>query len=270
MQTETQLRDAKGEWRPSPLPVPSPLFNGPWKPLVILKHLWNVIWPYNLIYAAMAFVCWLYLTPSLETTAHFGIGWIAFLYLRNAALLLLVAGALHLRLYIKQAQGIRFKYSDKWLAANDRKFTFGNQTRDNIFWSLVSGCIVWTAYEALTLWAFSNHIIPYLDMRQHPIYAVLLTLAVVYFRYFHFYFIHRLIHWKPLYKLCHYLHHQEHQRGAVVRALDAPHRAHLLFLVRFLQLDRSVQPLPCHLQSAARRHQSCGRARRLPPDGRQR
>ena len=51
---------------------PQPLFNGPWKPLVILKHLWNVIWPYNLIYAAMAFVCWLYLTPSLETTAHFG------------------------------------------------------------------------------------------------------------------------------------------------------------------------------------------------------
>ena len=208
MQAEAQLRDAKGEWRPSPLPVPSPLFNGPWKPLVILKHLWNVIWPYNLIYAAMAFVCWLYLTPSLETTAHFGIGWIAFLYLRNVVLLLLVAGALHLRLYIKQAQGIRFKYTDKWLAANDRKFSFGNQTRDNIFWSLVSGCIVWTAYEALTLWAFSNHIIPYLDMRQYPIYAVLLTLAVVYFRYFHFYFIHRLIHWKPLYKLCHYLHHK--------------------------------------------------------------
>ena len=60
----------------------------------------------------------------------------------------------------------------------------------------------------MTLWAFSNQIIPYLDMRQHPIYAVLLTLAVVYFRYFHFYFIHRLIHWKPLYKICHSLHHR--------------------------------------------------------------
>ena len=105
MQTETQLRDAKGEWRPSPLPVPSPVFSGPWKPLVILKGLWGVIWPYNLIYAAMAFVCWLYLTPSLETTASFQIGWIALLYVRNAALLLLVAGALHLRLYIKQGPG---------------------------------------------------------------------------------------------------------------------------------------------------------------------
>ena len=175
---------------------------------MILKHLWGVIWPYNLIYIAMAFVCWLWLTPSLETTASFAIGWIAFLYLRNVVLLVLVAGALHLRLYIKRAQGTRFKYSDKWLAANDRKFTFGNQTRDNVFWSLVSGCIVWTAYEAVTLWAFSNQIIPYLDMRQYPIYAVLLTLAVIYFRYFHFYFVHRLIHWKPLYKLCHALHHR--------------------------------------------------------------
>ena len=117
--------------------------------------------------------------------------------------------ALHLRLYIKQAQGIQFKYSDT-LAGGQRsgELRSGNQTRDNVFWSLVSGCIVWTAYEAVTLWAFSNKIIPYLDMRQYPVYAVLLTIAVIYFRYFHFYFVHRLIHWKPLYKLCHYLHHK--------------------------------------------------------------
>ena len=270
MQTEAQIRDAKGEWRPSPLPVPSPLFNGPWKPLVILKHLWNVIWPYNLIYAAMAFVCWLYLTPSLETTAHFGIDWIALLYLRNVLLLVIVAGALHLRLYIKQAQGIRFKYTDKWLAANDRKFTFGNQTRDNVFWSLVSGCIIWTAYEAVTLWAFSNQIIPYLDMRQYPIYAVLLTLAVVYFRYFHFYFIHRLIHWKPLYKLGHSLHHRNINVGPWSGLSMHPIEHLFYFSCVFFNWIVPSSPLPCHLQSAARRHQSCGRAPRLPPNSRQR
>ena len=42
MQAEAQIRDAKGEWRPSPLPAPSPITNGPWKPAVILKHLWGV------------------------------------------------------------------------------------------------------------------------------------------------------------------------------------------------------------------------------------
>ncbi len=208
MQAEAQIRDAKGEWRPTPLPVPSPITNGPWKPLVILKHLWNVIWPYNFIYAAMAFVVWMWLTPSAETTARFRFDWIALIYLRNVALLVLVAGALHLRLYIQRGQGINFKYSDKWLAAKDKKFTFGNQTRDNVFWSVVSGCGIWTAYETVTLWMYSNNIIPSFDMRQHPVWAVLMTLFVIYFRYFHFYWVHRLIHWKPLYKPVHSLHHR--------------------------------------------------------------
>ncbi len=208
MTAEAQSRDAKGEWLPSPLPSPSPLFFGPWKPLGLLKHLWNVIWPYNLLYAAVAFVCWMYLTPSLETTTHFEFGWVAFLYLRNAGILTILAGGLHLRWYLYRAQELRFKYTDKWLETNNSKFLFNNQTLDNIFWSLGSGCIIWTGFEAVTLWAYSNHIIPYLDMREHPVYAALLTLGVVYLRYFNFYFIHRMIHWKPLYKICHYLHHK--------------------------------------------------------------
>ena len=106
MQAEAQLRDAKGEWRPSPLPVPSPITNGPWKPALLLKHLWNVIWPYNLLYAAMALACWLWLTPSLETTTRFRFDWIALLFVRNAALLIIVAGALHLRMYIRRSQGM--------------------------------------------------------------------------------------------------------------------------------------------------------------------
>lgn len=208
MQAEAQIRDAKGEWRPSPLPAPSPITNGPWKPAVLLKHLWNVLWPYNLIYAAMAFAVWLWLTPSATTTARFRVDWIALLFLRNAALLTVVAGALHLRMYIQRAQGVNFKYSDKWLATKDRKFTFGDQTRDNVFWSVVSGCGIWTAYEAVTLWLYSNGVIPMFDMRQHPVWAVVLTLGVIYFRYFHFYWVHRLIHWKPLYKPVHSLHHR--------------------------------------------------------------
>ena len=208
MTTESMNRDSKGEWLPNPLPQPSPIFFGPWKPLGLLKHLWNVIWPYNFIYAAMAFICWLYLTPSLETTKNFEFGWIAFLYIRNVVMLTLVAGALHLRYYTQRVQGQQFKYNSKWLATGDTKFLFNNQTLDNIFWSLTSGCLIWTAYEALTLWAYSHKFIPYLDMRQHPFITILLTLGVVYFRFFHFYFVHRLIHWKPLYKLCHYLHHK--------------------------------------------------------------
>ena len=38
-----------------------------------------------------------------------------------------------------------------------------NQTRDNIFWCLVSGCSVWTVYEALTLWFYANDWIPQVE-----------------------------------------------------------------------------------------------------------
>ena len=182
-------REENGEWQPDLLPNPSALFAYPWNPLAALKAAWATLWPYNLIYMGLAILSWLYLTPSLETTKHFAVDWIAQIYLRNAALLTLVAGALHLWLYVLKRQGKEFKYNDDWLAKNDKRFLFGNQTWDNIFWSLTSGCIFWTAYEAITLWAFSNQIIPYVDFREHPIYCILMLWVIMYFRYVHFYFI---------------------------------------------------------------------------------
>ena len=202
------VRDSRGEWRPMPPPEPGALFVWPRNPWNALKSLWTTLWPYNLIYIGMAVVSWLYFTPSLETMKHFQPGWIGALYLRNALLLTLVAGGLHLRLYLTKAQGIEYKYIDKWLGKGDKRFMFGNQTWDNIFWNLTSGCIIWTGYEALTLWAFSNKFIPFLDFLCYLVYGVFLMVAIIYIRYAHFYFIHWLIHWKPLYNACHYLHHK--------------------------------------------------------------
>jgi sterol desaturase/sphingolipid hydroxylase (fatty acid hydroxylase superfamily) len=206
-------RDSKGEWQPAPelLPKPSPLFRLPWRPWEVIKYLFapqGFLWPWNLFYAALAVVAWLYFTPGFDRTAHFEVGWIAGLYLRNAVILIVIAGGLHLRLYITRGQGTRFKYTNKWLAAKDSKFLFGHQTWDNIFWNLVSGCTIWTAYEAVTLWAYAHHIIPYVDFRAHPVYGVLLMVGVIYLRLFHFYRVHRLSHWAPLYKISHYVHHK--------------------------------------------------------------
>jgi len=211
LDAEWGKRDSRGEWQPEQLPEPSPLFRWPWRPRIILKYLFapqGFLWPYNLLYALLAVISWKYFTPGFERTARFEIGWIAELYLRNAVLLILIAGGLHLRLYITRGQGSKFKYSNKWLATHDRKFLFGNQTADNVFWSLSSGCIIWTAYEAVTLWAFANGKIPFVDWRTHPVYCVLLMIAIVFLRLFHFYWVHRLIHLKPLYKASHYLHHK--------------------------------------------------------------
>jgi sterol desaturase/sphingolipid hydroxylase (fatty acid hydroxylase superfamily) len=204
-------RDARGEWQPDILPQPSPLFTWPWKPAKVLKYLFGpvgLLWPYNLAVALLAIVAWLFFTPGFERTASFELGWMAEILARNVVLVILVAGGMHLRLYTTRGQGLKFKYSDKWLATKDPRFLFGNQTWDNVFWSLTSGCIVWTAWEAATLWLYANKLIPYVDFRSHPVYFVLLMVGVVFLRMTHFYFVHRLSHWKPLYKISHYLHHR--------------------------------------------------------------
>jgi sterol desaturase/sphingolipid hydroxylase (fatty acid hydroxylase superfamily) len=204
-------RDSRGEWQPDVLPKPGPLFTLPWKPWEVIKSLFGpmgYILPYNAFYALLAIVSWLWFTPSLARTARFEFGWIAEIYLRNAVLLTLVAGALHLRLYATRGQGTKFKYTNKWLAKDEPKFLFRSQVWDNVFWNLTSGCLIWTGYEAVTLWAFSNHIIPYVDWRVHPVYCVILMLLIPYLRYFHFYWTHRFTHWAPIYKISHYLHHK--------------------------------------------------------------
>jgi sterol desaturase/sphingolipid hydroxylase (fatty acid hydroxylase superfamily) len=204
-------RDARGEWQPDPLPQTSPIFQRPWKPLKILKYLFGfggLLWPYNLAVALLAILVGLFFTPGLDRTSRFEIGWIAEIFARNVVLVILVSGGLHFRLYTRKGQGRKYKYSDKWLATKDPRFLFGNQTWDNVVWSLASGCFIWTAWEAITLWLYANKSIPYVDFRTHPIYSILLMIAVIYLREAHFFFIHRLIHWKPLYRVSHYLHHK--------------------------------------------------------------
>lgn len=211
--TEWGKRDSRGEWQPAPelLPKPSPIFRLPWKPWEVIKHLFawpGFLWPWNLFYAALAVVAWLWFTPGFDRTAHFQVGWMAEIYARNAVVLLLVAGGLHLRLYVARGQGLKFKFSNKWLATKDSKFLFGHQTWDNVFWNFVSGCTIWTGYEAVTLWMYAHHLIPYVDFRTHPVYVILMMVLVVYLRLFHFYWTHRLIHWAPLYRISHYVHHK--------------------------------------------------------------
>ena len=208
---DSAIRDKRGEWQPDSLPQPGALFRWPWKPKAILKFLFGyegLLWPFNLFYLGLAVVSWLFFTPTMERMSSFAFDWIALIFLRNAGLLILVAGGLHLRLYIKRAQGTKYKYTSKWLANRDKKFLFNNQTLDNMFWSIASGCTIWTGYEVLTLWAYANNLLPYVDFRTHPVYFILVTIGILFFRQIHFYWTHRFTHWKPLYKAAHYLHHK--------------------------------------------------------------
>ena len=130
------------------------------------------------------------------------------MFLRNLGLLWLISGGWHLLLYTFKVQGTERKYDPHWQSVNDPKFLFHNQVYDNIFWSCVSGCSIWTAYEVLYMWAAANHHVPWVDWKAHPVYCALWLCAIPFWREFHFYWIHRLIHWQPLYKAVHYLHHK--------------------------------------------------------------
>jgi sterol desaturase/sphingolipid hydroxylase (fatty acid hydroxylase superfamily) len=194
---------------PEPIRTP-PLFRWPWSPVAFLRWVFGFpgyLWPWNTLYFAIAFATWLWLTPDMATMKTFGPSWIAFVLARNAVLVTVVVGAWHLRLYVQRAQGTEYKYNGRWLATDSNAFLFRDQLKDNVFWTFASGVPIWTTYEVITLFAQANGYIPTVDWAAHPIYCALVLLAIPVFREAHFYCIHRLIHWRPLYRTVHKLHH---------------------------------------------------------------
>lgn len=200
-------RDKRGEWRPAQPVRYAPVFVWPLKALDLARWLMNYLVGWNTIFFALAAATWFFLQPGLDACRTFQPGWIAQMFLRNMALLWLVFGGWHFYLYTIRGKSHRGKYSPRWQSRNGATFLFRNQVLDNVFWSCGSGCITWTAYEVVTMWMYANGRLPYLDFRSHPVWFVLWMLLIPFWREFHFYWIHRLIHWKPLYDRIHYLHH---------------------------------------------------------------
>lgn len=203
-------RNKRGDWQPDDPLQYAPVFLWPPKPYATLKWLFGYpgfFLPWGVIYMAIPIITWLYFTPALDTMKAFAAAWIVYVFLRNLALVLFVYGAWHAWLYIKRAQGTDFKYSNRWLAEKNPIFLFQNQTFDNLFWTVMSGVPIWTAFEVVTLWGYANHYLPYVGVQEHPIYFVVMMCLVPVIRELHFYAIHRISHWGPLYRYAHYLHH---------------------------------------------------------------
>ena len=205
------VRNAKGEWRPDYPAAYAPVFVWPPRPLAFLKWLvtWpGFMWPRNFVLLGISAASWFWFQPALSRCAHFQWDWIAQLLLRNLALIWLVYGSYHLYFYILKGEGTKGKYDARWPARNSNVFLFRDQVYDNVFWTCVFGGGIMTAYEAVTFWLYANHHIAFLDWNKHPVAFIALLFVIPFWREFHFYWIHRLIHWKPLYKRVHYLHHK--------------------------------------------------------------
>jgi sterol desaturase/sphingolipid hydroxylase (fatty acid hydroxylase superfamily) len=212
----TGKRDKRGDWKPEKPIEYAPVLQWPVKPLAIFKWLFGYpgyFLPWNVVYFIFPIVTWMYLTPDMETMKTFAPGWIVYIFIRNLIMLLGVAGAWHLWLYVKQAQGTNWKYSNKWMARDNDIFMFKNQVFDNLFWSVASAVPIWTAYECLTLWLMANAYIPTVSFTEHPIYVIFMLAIIPLLRDIHFYWTHRLLHWGPVYKWVHYLHHNNVNYG---------------------------------------------------------
>jgi sterol desaturase/sphingolipid hydroxylase (fatty acid hydroxylase superfamily) len=208
-------RNARGEWRPEkPIALP-PTIAWPPRPMATAKWLFGFpgyLWPMNTLWLALTLLSWYALTPDLAAMREIEAWWIAVLFARNLALTTVLFGGLHLYFYVLKRQGDALKFNNQPLATGSKRFLFGDQVKDNALRTLGVGVPTVTAYEALTWWLFANgHIGFGIDPAAQPLlfwgwFAALLFLAPV-IHALHFYAVHRVLHWKPLYRHVHSVHH---------------------------------------------------------------
>lgn len=216
MDEKTFGTESRGNWAPHKPITYGPLFAWPWNAKAVVKWLFGFpgfLFPWTVVYSALAIVVWLWLTPSLEIMKSLSPDWVLFILVRNLVLAFVVYGGWHLWLYSWKRQGTRFKYNKQFPREQSRSFRFGSQTRDNMFHTLASGVPIWTAYEVLLLWAYANGYAPLISFESHPIWFVAVFLIVPFIHEIGFYCAHRLIHIPMLYRLAHYLHHRNVNPG---------------------------------------------------------
>ncbi len=215
-ESEFGTEDNRGYWIPKKLISYGPFFTWPPDPKALSKFFFGVpgyFLPSNMLYALMAVGIWVFLTPSMETMQTLSPGWMLTVLARNMVMAFIFIGAWHLWLYVWKKQDNRFKYNRSWPAKESSKFTFNNQTKDNMFWSLASGVPIWTSYEVLLLWGYASGKIPFVSPTDSPVIFFLLFLLVPAIHEAGFYFVHRFLHWPPLYKVAHALHHRNVNPG---------------------------------------------------------
>ncbi len=193
----------------------SPLFDQPVKIKAVVNWFIGSWLPVSarLIILLLSVVSWAWFHPSVARCQQFDLDWMAQIFARNLALMWLVAGGLHLYLYVFRAQANEHRYDARPLAKNKRTFTFNHQVLDNMFWTCASGVTIWSAYEALMMWALANGYVPALPASGYYAWLALLIFLIPIWETFYFYLIHRLLHWPPLYRRVHSLHHRNTNIG---------------------------------------------------------
>lgn len=216
MADTTETTPRKGTWISHPeLPIGnSELFIWPPSPLAWLRWLrrtWLAV-ATTPVWAALAFATWYFLMPPMSRMADFAWDWVLQLALINLVAVVSVAGGLHLYFYTFGKQGDEGKFDPRGMQFG-KNFTFGHQLWDNMFWTLASGVPIWTAYQVLYFWLAANGHTPLIGWVDNPVWFVTFFALIPIWSSMHFYFVHRALHFKPLYQLAHALHHRNPSPG---------------------------------------------------------
>lgn len=235
-----------------PLKV-SPLFVWPLDPAELGKWVWNswFLITERLIVLGIAIASYYWFQPPLEESKTFAFGWIGQMYLRNLLLAFGVAGGLHLWFFTFSVQGKALKYDPRPLMVKGKQFTLGGQIRDNMFWTLGTGVLIWTAYEVLLIWALANGHISMVTWSGNPVWFLAIFFLIPIWESLYFYVIHRALHIPFLYKHVHSLHHRNINVGpwsgmsmhpveqiiflgsVLVHILVGAHPLHILFHLQY-------------------------------------
>ena len=253
MDTVSSKSGAQFHYTPA-LPVKTnPLFDWPPNLVAYAKWLadsWLRLSTYLVCLALAALAYWVF-TPAQDSMQELSLGWAAQIWLRNLIIIFSAAGLLHLYFYILKKQGTELKYEARDQDRNSKVHNFGNQVLDNMFWTLGSGVFFLSAYEVLYFWLRANGYIPTLIFAEHPIWFIALFPLITIWSSVHFYWIHRLLHWPPLYRIAHALHHRNVNIGPwsgismhpiehvlyfsslLIHFVVASHPVHVLFHIYF-------------------------------------
>ena len=225
----------------------NPLFAWPPKPMDVFRW-YSGFWfttsttTMNFVFACIAYLLFL---PPLQDMQVLSWGWVIQLWLINLVPHCLCAGGLHYWLYEIKGQGKTFKYDARDQARDNGTYTFRNQVRDNMFWTIASGITLWTAFQVLVFWAMANGAAPILFFPDNPLWFILWFVLIPLWSSFHFYWVHRLLHWPPMYRLAHSLHHRNVNVGPWSGISMHPIE-HLLFYTNFL-IHFVVPSHPMHI-----------------------
>ena len=201
-------RNKRGDWAPTAAVALPGIWRFPLTGSAVLGWLRGYLVPWNLVFMLTTLVYWQWLIPGTAEASSLQPAWVARLLLANWLGLLLFYGGFELRLYVRRRQGAQFKYNGKFPAdQHSDVFWFKRQNLDNFLRSFLVSIPIGTAIEAGLLWAFASGQVPTLAWSQHPATLLLWVALAPVLHELHFFCIHRAIHWGPLYRWVHAVHH---------------------------------------------------------------